>query len=217
MTAPAMVELRGAEKRYGRGRWVLHAVTVSVPSAATVEVRGANGAGKSTLLRLLAGVGAPSRGRRRTRPGLRLGYAPDALAPPPLTLGSYLAHHASIRGLERVAARREIARLADRLGFQPLLGDRLTELSKGSLQKAVLAQALLGDPGLLVLDEPFSGLDVAAQSDLRALLAERVGAGASIVFSEHREGGSPLAADLLWHLGEGRVRVAVPRTHLVAG
>jgi ABC-type uncharacterized transport system ATPase subunit len=68
------------------------------------------------------------------------------------------------------------------------VGERLGELSKGSLHKVVLAQALLGAPDLVVLDEPFSGLDAGAQRALHELMRERVAGGAAVVFSDHREG-----------------------------
>jgi ABC-type multidrug transport system ATPase subunit len=223
MTAPAMaqpatsdplVELQGVGKRYGSGRWVLEAVTVAVAPAATIEVQGANGAGKSTLLRLLAGIGAPSRGRRRVRDQLRIGYGPDGLEPPPpLTLDAYLTHHARIRGLHGADARTRLTDLAERLGFESLLSDRLPHLSRGSLRKAVVAQALLGEPGLLVLDEPFSGLDANAQEALRLLLTERAQAGTAVVISDHREGSERLRADIVWHVD---ARAVEPRRPPVA-
>lgn len=138
-----------------RTPWVLHDVTLTVPPGRVIEVNGANGAGKSTLLRLLAGVVPPVRGRVSGRPS-RIGYAPERFpAAQPFTAGSYLQHMARVRG---VPADR-VVRWAERLGFADLLGTRMPDLSKGSAHKAGLIQALIGSPDLLVLDEPFAGLD----------------------------------------------------------
>ncbi len=213
-SASPVVRLHAVAKRYRRrGRWVLCDVNLGVRPGSTIEVRGANGAGKSTLLRLLAGVTAPSRGRRRSEPRVRVGYAPDAFAPAPsFDAATYLRHHARMRGLGGEPARRATAELAVTLGLERLFAEPLREVSKGSLQKVVVAQALLGVPDLIILDEPFSGLDADAQRALRVLLRERAAAGAAVVFSDHHEGGARHAADAIWHLEDGRARV----THVEA-
>jgi ABC-type Mn2+/Zn2+ transport system ATPase subunit len=226
-----VVRLRAAAKRYRwNGPWVLQGVDVAVEPSMLVEVRGPNGTGKSTLLRLLAGASLPSRGARIAA-GTTVGYAPERLAPPPFTAAGYLRHHVRVRSrrrdwhleAERLGAargghvrrganhaphEREVAELAERLGFAHLLGERMTALSKGSLQKVVLTQALLGAPRLLVLDEPFSGLDADAQRALRELIDERRHAGSAVVFTDHREAsaGARPDADQLWLLEGGTVR-----------
>ena len=86
------------------------------------------------------------------------------------------------------------------------------ELSKGSLQKVVLTQALAGAPDLLVLDEPFSGLDADARAALAELVRERAHAGAAVVFSDHSEAGQTRPqADLGWLVADGRVEVGRAR------
>jgi ABC-type multidrug transport system ATPase subunit len=200
------VELRHASKRYSRAaRWVLDDVSVAVAPRSLVEVRGANGSGKSTLLRLLAGATVPTRGTR-LRAARAVGYAPDRLAPPPpFSAAGYLREHARLRRLDEVDAERQIRVLSDRLALRRLLPERLGALSKGSLQKVVLVQALLGVPSLVVLDEPFSGLDVDARRALGELLRERVASGAAVIFSDHRAAGSQIAADAIWLVADGVV------------
>ena len=204
-----VVALRDAAKRYGLGGpWVLDAVDVEVEPGSVVEVRGANGAGKSTLLRLLAGASLPSRGARLAAPGLAVGYAPDALEPPPLSGASYLRHHQRLRaarGADPEAVAAEVATLAERLEFTGLLAEPMPALSKGSLRKVVLIQSLLGEPRLLILDEPFEGLDAEAQGTLRAILDERSSAGAAIAYSDHRPGGERPGADAVWTLRDAAV------------
>jgi ABC-type multidrug transport system ATPase subunit len=146
---------------------------------------GANGAGKSTLLRLLAGASLPSRGRRRTAAGLSVGYAPERVVAPPFAAVEYLRHHTRVRRAPAGAA----AEVAERLGLGALLDERMTALSKGSLHKVVLTQALAGAPRLLVLDEPFSGLDADARATLAEIVRERAAAGAAVVFSYNSESG----------------------------
>lgn len=165
-----------------RAPWVLRDVTLTVPRGRVIEVNGPNGAGKSTLLRLLAGVVPPVRGRVTGRPP-SVGYAPERFpAGQPFTARSYLGHMARVRGVPADRA----AEWADRLGFAGLFGTRLPDLSKGSAHKAGLIQALIASPDLLVLDEPFAGLDAASRTALPALLGELAAGGTSIVVSDHQ-------------------------------
>jgi ABC-type multidrug transport system ATPase subunit len=177
------VQLEQVAFRYGRrAPWVLRDVTLTVPRGRVIEVNGANGAGKSTLLRLLAGVVPPVRGRVSGRPA-RVGYAPERFpAAQPFTARAYLRHMARIRG---VPANR-VATWSERLSFTEMLDVRLPELSKGSAHKVGLIQALIASPGLLVLDEPFAGLDAHTRKSLPDLLSELATAGTSIVVSDHQ-------------------------------
>ncbi|MFD0691281.1 ABC transporter ATP-binding protein [Actinomadura fibrosa] len=165
-----------------RDPWVLKDVTLSLTPGGITEVTGRNGAGKSTLLRLIAGLRHPHRGTIEGRPR-RVGYAPERFpVDQPFTVGSYLRHMAAIR---RVPSR-AIGPWAERLAFQHLLDVRLPELSKGSAQKVGLAQALLADPALLILDEPFAGLDATTRDALPALITELTTRGTTVVVSDHQ-------------------------------
>jgi ABC-type multidrug transport system ATPase subunit len=185
---------------------VLRDVSVEVAAGALVKVRGVNGSGKSTLLRLLAGATVPTRGRRVAARSIAVGYSPERLAPPPpFSAAGYLQHHARLRGCTPAEGDRRVLALAQRLALTSLLPERLGALSKGSLQKVVLTQALLGTPNILVLDEPFSGLDLDAQQALVELLGERVAAGSAVVISDHRDFDAPPVADITWQLADGTV------------
>ncbi|WP_230421164.1 ABC transporter ATP-binding protein [Actinomadura soli] len=161
---------------------MLRDVTLTLLPGRVTEVTGRNGAGKSTLLRVIAGLRGPHKGIVKDRPR-RVGYAPERFpVDQPFTVRGYLGHMAAIR---RVPAD-PVGAWAERLGFGHLLDVRLPELSKGSAQKVGLAQALMDDPGLLILDEPFAGLDAATRAALPALISEFAAEGAIVVVSDHQ-------------------------------
>ncbi|MFI9191438.1 ATP-binding cassette domain-containing protein [Streptomyces californicus] len=200
------MELRGVGHRYGlRGAWVLRGVDIALPARALVRVEGANGAGKSTLLRLLAGIDTPAEGRitgRRTRTA----YVPERFsAALPLTATGYLVHLGRIHGLRTAEAKRRAGEWLTRFGAAEHASTPLAELSKGTSQKVAVAQALLAAPDLLVLDEAWTGLDAAARAELDRAVAERVAAGATVVFVDHDPRRLAGAADLTLRAGDGGV------------
>lgn len=199
------MDLMGLGVRYGRrAPWVLEQVTLTLPPGALVEVTGRNGAGKSSLLRVLAGVLAPGAGRVLGRPSV-VGWAPERFpVTQAMSTGEYLRAQARVRGLA-ADADRAVQREAERLGLGPLLGVPLTQLSKGSAQKVGLAQALLVPPGLLVLDEPWSGLDAAARDAVPELVRQVVQTGGSVAVADHQQQVAALAPELRWHVEGGTV------------
>lgn len=187
-TVEPAVELRGVRKHYGfRQPWVLREVNFVADSGSTVELAGSNGAGKSTLLRILAGATRPTGGHRRTTRPIAVGYMPERLTAPAFSARDYLNHHVRLRRLDQRDGSRQILELVERLDAGGLLAERLGVLSKGSLQKIVAIQALLGQPDPLVLDEPFAGLDASARGALWELINERADHGTAVVFCEHRD------------------------------
>ncbi|GAA4498418.1 hypothetical protein GCM10023191_043620 [Actinoallomurus oryzae] len=208
-----VVQLDQVAFRYRRrAPWVLRDVTLTVPRGRLIEVSGANGAGKSTLLRLLAGVVPPVRGRVSGRPP-RVGYAPELFpAAQPFTASAYLGHMARIRGVDDSA----VAKWAARLGFSGLLGTRLPDLSKGSAHKAGLIQALLAEPELLVLDEPFAGLDAETRAALPSLLSGLTADGTSVVVSDHQGDLRKLPDVVRWRVSGHTVTVGdLPDEHTI--
>ena len=187
-------------------------MTLTVPRGRVIEVNGANGAGKSTLLRLLAGVVPPVRGRVSHRPS-RVGYAPERFpTAQPFTARAYLGHMARIRGVP--AAR--VDEWAERLGFAGLLDTRLTDLSKGTAHKTGLVQALIATPDLLVLDEPFAGLDTETRAALPALLSELAADGTSVVVSDHQGDLRELPDIVRWQVSGHTVTTgAIPEEHTI--
>ncbi|MFE0101981.1 ATP-binding cassette domain-containing protein [Streptomyces sp. NPDC059009] len=182
---PPLRVLEKAGRRYGLGGpWVLRGVDLAVRGGTLVRFEGANGTGKSTLLRLLAGIDAPSEGRVTGRP--RTAYVPERFpAALPFTATGYLTHLGRVHGLGAAAAERAAGEWLERFGAASYAGTPLSELSKGSSQKVAVAQALLGEPELLVLDEAWTGLDAAARDELDRAVAERTAAGGAVVFVDH--------------------------------
>ncbi|MFE7335984.1 ABC transporter ATP-binding protein [Streptomyces griseus] len=206
------MNLRGVGHRYGlRGAWVLRGVDLALPARALVRVEGANGVGKSTLLRLLAGIDAPAEGRITGRPA-RTAYVPERFpAALPLTATGYLVHLGRIHGLRAAEAKRRAGEWLTRFGAAEHARTPLAELSKGTSQKVAVAQALLAAPDLLVLDEAWTGLDTAARAELDRAVAERVAAGATVVFVDHDPRRLAGAADLTLRTADGGVRTAPAR------
>lgn len=185
-----------------RAPWVLTDVSVSVPDGKIIEVSGHNGAGKSTLLRLLAGVVRPVRGTLTGRPA-RIGYAPERFpVAQPFTAKDYLTHMAAIRGVSATG----IESWAERLNFASLLDTRLDELSKGTAHKVGLTQALIAEPSLLILDEPFAGLDAETRGMLPSVLRELTRGGTTVVVSDHQGGLRELPDVLQWQVADHTVR-----------
>ncbi|MEJ3750123.1 ATP-binding cassette domain-containing protein [Actinomycetes bacterium KLBMP 9797] len=152
----------------------------------------------------MVGVSRPASGTVRGRPG-RIGYVPERFAAHQrMTARAYLAHLGRIRGLSTVVARARADALLELLSFVD--GGSLRHLSKGNAQKVALVQALLVPPHLLVLDEPWSGLDAAAHEVLADLIDEVAGRGGAVVFTDHREAVVDGVATDRYHISEGRVR-----------
>ncbi|MFJ8210843.1 ATP-binding cassette domain-containing protein [Streptomyces sp. NPDC096033] len=180
------MNLTGVGRRYGRRRpWVLRGVEAHLPPGALVRIEGGNGGGKSTLLRLLAGIDTPTEGRITGRPR-RTAYVPERFpAVLPLTALAYLTHLGRVHGLTGGEAARRAADGLERFGASAYARTPLAELSKGSSQKVAVAQALLAEPGLLVLDEAWTGLDAPARAELDRAVTERTAVGGTVVFVDH--------------------------------
>lgn len=162
----ALVEGRGLRLRLG-GHEILQGVDVSVRAGEIVTVIGPNGAGKSMMARALLGLVALDGGTVTRRPGLKVGYMPQRFAVDgvlPLTVRRLMS-------LTQRASVGSIAAALDEVGTSHLLSRQVHDLSGGELQRVLLARALLGDPDLLVLDEPIQGVDVSGQMDLYGLIA----------------------------------------------
>ncbi|MFJ8546446.1 ATP-binding cassette domain-containing protein [Streptomyces sp. NPDC093586] len=178
---------------------------MKVSAGDVLAVAGSNGSGKSTLLRILVGLSQPTSGNVSGRPS-HIGYVPDRFtAHDRISAISYLTHMGRIRGLSASAARTRGNHLLERLS---LVGERdasLRTLSKGNAQKVALAQALLVQPDLLVLDEPWSGLDISAHRALSEFIDEAAAQGGAVVFTDHREVITETHASGVYAIRDGRI------------
>jgi Cu-processing system ATP-binding protein len=207
------VEMDGLVKRYG-AQAAVDGVSLSVPAGQRLALLGHNGAGKTTLMKLMLGITAPSAGRLMV-----LGEAPGDVASPARRAIGFLpesvAFHDALTGAETLGfyarlkgrPRAECRSLLDRVGLAHAAGRRVATYSKGMRQRLGLAQALLGQPRLLLLDEPTTGLDPELRAVFYELVRERAAAGAAVILSSH----------LLTELEERTDRVAIlDRGRLVA-
>jgi ABC-2 type transport system ATP-binding protein len=190
-----MLEVRGLTKRY-TGVKAVNDVSFIARAGEVTGYLGPNGSGKSTTVKIITGLLEPTSGQvlYRGRPIREntveykaiLGYVPEEpYLYPHLTGGEYLEMTGELRNLPEKALREKIAAL---LELFSLTGDRhspISSYSKGMRQKILIAAALLHDPELIVLDEPFSGLDVHAAMVLRSLIRELAASGRTVLFSSH--------------------------------
>ena len=188
-----MLEVRDLAKRYGDVA-ALDGATFTARPGRLVGFLGPNGAGKTTTMRCIFGLVVPDRGdvrwkgapiEERTR--LRFGYMPEQRGLyPRMKVGEQVAYFAMHHGLSSREAKAAAGRWLERLGLADRTGSKLEELSHGNQQRVQLAVALAHDPELLVLDEPFSGLDPIGTATMTEVLRERAAAGVGILFSSHQ-------------------------------
>jgi ABC-2 type transport system ATP-binding protein len=192
--------------RYSRrSEWILRDVTVRLEPGSVAVVLGRNGAGKSTLLSAVAGVLPIGQGTILDRPRV-IGWVPERFpAAQPFTARDYLLRVGRVRGLSRSSAAAALARWAELLHLTPFLDTRLSQLSKGSAQKVGLTQALLVPPGLLVLDEPWEGLDAQTTALVPQIIDEVTAAGGAALVSDHRGEAVRLAGAARWLVTAGTV------------
>jgi len=209
MPPAPLIEAEGLSRRHGR-REVLRGVSFTLAPDQVLGLLGVNGAGKSTLLRILAGVLAPAAGRLRIA-GAELGADPRAArtrigwlperAPlyPELTVAESLVFAARLRGLGGAAARSAVERAVERCALGEVRNRLCGNLSRGFAQRAGLAQAIVHEPPVLLLDEPTAGLDPLQAQRFHELLAT-LKPGRAIVLSSHQlaevQAGCDLAAVL---------------------
>ncbi|HEY6786284.1 MAG TPA: ABC transporter ATP-binding protein [Trebonia sp.] len=207
------MRLTAVGKRYGtRQPWVVRDVSLDVAPGRLIRLEGRNGSGKSTLLKVIAGVSLPSAGRVCGRP--HAGYVPERFPGGlPFSARDYLLHMARVHGLRGPAGAAAADEWLERLGASGYAGTTLRNLSKGMCQKVAIAQALLARPGLLVLDEAWTGLDQAARRTLDVAVAERVAEGAMVLFVDHDPARLAGRASERWQLSAGGHLTVVPGDH----
>jgi ABC-2 type transport system ATP-binding protein len=175
-------------------RRVLDSVSFDVPQGVLTGLLGPNGAGKTTLIRVMLGVIDPDDGETRWqgRPAgaadrRRWGYMPQERGLyPAMPAGEQLVYLARLHGMGRADATASAHALLEELGLADRWAERPDKLSGGMQQRLQLAAALVHDPEVIVLDEPFAGLDPVAVAELSASLLERVNAGRTVLFSSHQ-------------------------------
>jgi ABC-2 type transport system ATP-binding protein len=188
-----MLRLGDLSKQYGT-IVALDGCTFDVPRGRLLGFLGPNGAGKTTAMRTVFGLVTPDTGTvtwagdqitGETR--LRFGYMPEQRGLyPRMRIGAQLSYFGQLHGMSSRDANAAAMRWLEELGLAGRTRDRLEDLSHGNQQRVQLATALVHDPELLVLDEPFSGLDPIGVQAMADILAARAAVGAAVVFSSHQ-------------------------------
>lgn len=204
-----VLQVRELCKRRGR-RMVIDELSMTCESGEITILTGDNGAGKSTLLALVGGVLSADRGsitiagtdlRLRPRAARQsLGYVPEAANPPGYMTGAELyALVCRLKGAAPLSAETSQA-----LGLERLTHARIERLSLGERRRVCLGAALIGEPSLLVLDEPTNGLDLGGVATLLEILRERKARGAAILIATHDRVFADEVADIRLHLRDGQ-------------
>ncbi|RMH40097.1 MAG: ABC transporter ATP-binding protein [Deltaproteobacteria bacterium] len=221
-----MIRVEGLTKRFGRAV-ALAGVDFDARAGEVVGLVGPNGAGKTTTLRILAGFLSPDGGsawigdidvaRDRERAVRKLAYLPES-APlyDDMRVDQFLRFRAQIKGIERARRARCIDEALDAAGVADRRTARIATLSKGYRQRVALADALLGAPPVLLLDEPTTGLDPLQVRQFRRLVADLAGRH-TVLLSSHRLDDVQALASRVVVMSRGRVVADAPPDALAAG
>ena len=192
ITDTLAISATGLVKKFG-GRRVVDGVDIAVPTGMIYGVLGPNGAGKTTTLRMLLGIIEPDGGTRtllgHDRPrevSDQVGYLPEERGLyPAMRAKDAIAFMGALRGLDLKTGRKRAVALLEGAGLGHAVDSKIRKLSKGMAQLVQLLGSVVHEPDLLVLDEPFSGLDPVNQERLEALIIAQRDRGATILFSTH--------------------------------
>ncbi len=186
------LEVQEIKKSFGETE-VLHGISFHVESGCALGLLGRNGAGKTTTIRILMDVfkansgsllmdGKPFRAKE-----YQIGYLPEERGLyPKKTVGEQLIYLAMLRGLNAKEAKEQTKKWLERMGVSEYENRKLETLSKGNQQKVQLAQTLLCSPDIVILDEPFSGLDPVNAQILKDVIKEQIEEGKIVIFSSHQ-------------------------------
>jgi len=215
-----VLELAGVSKSYRthlslRKYWILRDLSLSVREGEIFGFIGTNGAGKTTTIKLALGLIFPDSGTvrifgedaSRVAPRRRVGFLPEnPYFYDYLTGTEFLDFHARPFGLPAAERRRRVADLLDRVGLGNRGDRQLRQYSKGMLQRVGLAQALINDPDLVILDEPMSGLDPIGRREVRDIILDLKARGRTVFFSTHILSDTEMICDRVGILARGSLK-----------
>ncbi len=209
---PYSLRLRGVTKRYG-DHLAVDSLSFEVKTGVIYGVLGPNGAGKSTTLRMINDIAAPDEGDISLLEGLspgreaarRIGYLPEERGLyPKMRVGETLTFFAELRGIGTRDAMRRAGDWLTKLGLDDWARNKVQDLSKGMQQKVQFASALIHEPELVILDEPWSGLDPINAEVLREIVLEQRALGRTVLFSTHLMEQAEKICDYVCIIARGR-------------
>ena len=209
----SLIECNNITKRYGK-TLALDGVSLSLEAGAPIAMIGPNGAGKTTLFSLLCGFLRSTSGDVKI-----MGYAPsdtklhgrlaalpqDANLDPRFTIGHQLVLLARLQGMSSSVANKEVKRVLDKVGLPEVIKTKPEALSHGMRKRVMLAQALMGNPELILLDEPTAGLDPPNVKVMRSLIAEAAN-NATFIISSHNLDELEKVCKSVVHLEKGKLK-----------
>ncbi len=206
------LEVRGVRKAYD-GHVAVDDVSFAVPAGAVYGLLGQNGAGKTTTIRMIMDILAPDRGEvhlfgraRRAEDSRRIGYLPEERGLyRKMTVTDHLLFLAELHGLPARVARPRVDSWLERVELAAWAKTKVEALSKGMQQKIQLVGTVLHEPEVLILDEPFSGLDPINQGLFKEMIADFKRAGRTILFSTHILEQAEKLCDSICLIAKGRV------------
>lgn len=186
------LEVKNLKKSFGE-KEVLHGISFSIESGRALGLLGRNGADKTTTIRILMDVFKANEGSimldgKEFHPGdFQIGYLPEERGLyPKKGVQEQIMYLAALRGLDGKTAKKQTMHWLERLGVAEYAGKKLETLSKGNQQKVQLAQTLVCNPDIIILDEPFSGLDPVNSQVLKEVIREQIQEGNLVIFSSHQ-------------------------------
>ena len=198
-----MITLNHIVKKYDK-KVILNDVNLAIEQGRSIAFTGHNGCGKSTLLKIIAGLVRPTEGRVCLEKGNRIRYVPEHFPKMNLTVVQYLTYMGKLERLDSTELETRIHGLAEEFFVSQMLNIPMKHLSKGSLQKIGVIQAMLSEPDILLLDEPLSGLDVMSQQVFIRKIKEMQRHNVTILMSSHEPYLVDAIADQVYEFSEGR-------------
>jgi len=182
-----IVTVKNLEKSYS-GRIIFRNVSMTVRRNEPIVIMGENGCGKSTLLKIIAGVLSCTEGEVKYCPKAKISFVPDRFPKLPFTVENYLMHMGKIQGLSTSLINSYIDEYFCYLNMPTeFRKTKISNCSKGTIQKVNILQALITKPDLLVLDEPFAGLDEDSEENLLELVHKLASDGVAIILACHEK------------------------------
>ena len=216
-----MLEISKVNRSFGTNQ-VLHDVSFTVGGGRMTGFVGANGSGKTTTMRIILGVLSSDSGNVTLNGGSldaadrrRFGYMPEERGLyPKMKVAEQIIYLARLHGIAPAAARRNAMSLLEQLGLAERANSTVESLSLGNQQRAQIAAALVHAPEVLILDEPFSGLDPIAVETVQGVLKDHAAKGAPVLFSSHQLDIVERLCDDLVVIADGSIRASGSREKL---
>ncbi len=206
-----IIKLENISKKYD-GKTVLNNISQTFCQGQSVAFVGNNGCGKSTLLKIISKITAPTSGKVIYGKSLLFHYIPEKYPPIPLTAREYLMRMGTISGIHKVKAKQDVEALAKDFFMEELLDTQMNALSKGTLQKVGVIQALIKRPDILLLDEPLSGQYAESQKVFIEKIHQLQNDNVTVFMSCHEKKLIDAIANDVYTIKNGMLKIYEPRT-----